>query len=297
MKYITLITASTGIALALMTALPALADDNVTASGDATVTTGSAKSESHAGIRIGLPHFKLMGSTTPRGDEMKGPGNHATSTENRIEKGQQRGDNMIDQRIKSLQNLLDRISKMKLLPANDLASIQASITAEVQTLTDLKAKIGSDTQAATVKADDSSITKANRVYLLVMPKAHIAATADRIKAVATQMQSLAAKLSARITTAQTAGVNVSVAVTALADYNAKVADAKVQADAAVAETVNLQPDNGDKTIQASNTAVLKDAQAKLKTAEAGLKTARADVKTIVGVIKEKGADSTATTTP
>jgi len=295
MKYTSLITAAAGITLALAAAAPALADDNTTdTSGGVTagvqvhtdVETGGKPPRPH----LGLPGAgKFLASTTAR---FEGKGDHATSTQNRIDKGQQRGDNMIDQRIQSLNNLLARLSKMKLLSPDVLSALQASINTEISTLTTLKTQIGSDTSTTTVKSDDSDITKANRVYLVVIPKAQIAAAADRIDAVVTQLTALSTKLQTRITAAQTAGADVTAATAALTDYNAKVADAKTQADAAVSETVNLQADNGDATVRASNTTTLKDARTKLSAAEADLKAARADAKTIVDAVKGKG-----TTTP
>ncbi len=283
MNYSKFAAASTGIAFALMVAAPALADENVNTSADASV-------EAHSGFGIRLPFLNFNGSTTvhKEGDRER-EDDHATSTQKRIEKGQERGENMIDARIKSLDKLLERIGKMKLLSASDIASIQASINAEIKILTDLKAKIVADISTSTVKADDSSITKANRVYLVVMPKAQIAAAASRIKAVATQMEEFSTKLATRITTAKDAGVDVSSATTALADFNAKVADAKVQADAAVALTVNLEADNGDAAVRASNLAALKSARTKLQAAVQDLAAARKDAGTIYGVVKGKGS--------
>jgi chromosome segregation ATPase len=207
---------------------------------------------------------------------------------------------MIDQRIKSLQELLKRLEGMKLLPADTLVTIQTAINAEIQTLTDLKAKIATDTATTTIKADAQSITKANRVYLLVEPKARIAAAASRVNAVVTQMQALSVKLQARLTAAQTAGADITASSAALTDFNAKIADAKVQADAAVTETANLQVDNGDKTILAANLAALKDARAKLDAAQKDLVAARQDAAKIYGIVKGKegkgnGVSASATT--
>jgi hypothetical protein len=74
----------------------------------------------------------------------------------------------------------------------------------------------------------------------------------------------------------------------MTDLKAKLADAKTQADAAVAEVANLQVDNGDKTVQTANTTALKDAKAKLVVAQKDLAAARHDAATIYGVVKGKG---------
>lgn len=313
MKYSSLITSATGIALALATVAPGLAlahdgtdDATVQASASVQVNDDSQSGNQGQGERKGFlanifkPKFMAsttahvekpekehsnVGSTTPKGDKQ---GEH-------MDKVQAKAGTSIDARIKSLTELKARLASIKLLPADQLAAISASIDAEIKILTDLKAKIGDDMATTTLKADVDSITKANRVYLLVEPKARIAASASRINAVVTQMQLLAAKLQTRITDAHTAGIDVTSSNAALADFNAKVADAKVQADAAVTMTANLQVDNGDKTVLAANLAALKAARTKLQAAEADLKTARKDVKTITDAIKVHVSGNASTT--
>ena len=66
----------------------------------------------------------------------------------------------------------------------------------------------------------------------------------------------------------------------------------MQANAAISETVNLKPDNGDATVRASNTAALKDARSKLVVARQDLAAAYHDDATIAGKVKGKGTAST-----
>jgi chromosome segregation ATPase len=209
-----------------------------------------------------------------------------------MQRGMQFGADAIEKRVQSLQNLAARISSMTRLSSDQKASLSASINAEVDALNSLKASIGSDTSTTSLKADVQSITKSMRVYMLVIPQAQIAAAADRLLATAAQFEALSVKLSARIDAAQTAGKDVTALNTALSDMNAKAADAKVQANAAISATVNLKPDNGDASVQASNTAALKDARTKLEAARADLKAAFADAQTIA-----KGVRGTGTSTP
>jgi hypothetical protein len=213
---------------------------------------------------------------------------HASTTANRIEKAQTLGKAEIDRRIKSLHELSDRIGAMKRLTADQITQIQASITAEINILTALEATIAGDTSTAALKGDLQSITQANRVYMLVMPQAQITAASDRILTVVGQLEGLSTKLATRIATAGAAGTDVTAFTAALADMNAKIADAKVQANAAVALVVALKPDNGDKTIQASNLAALKNARTKLEAARSDIMAAYTDAKTIVKGVKGKG---------
>jgi hypothetical protein len=109
------------------------------------------------------------------------------------------------------------------------------------------------------------------------------------------MTDLGTKFSARISAAQSAGNNVSAAQSALVDFNAKVADGNTQAHAAATEVATLTPDNGDKTVMASNTAALKDAHAKIQTAQKDFVSARADAQTIVKALASFKASVKATT--
>jgi hypothetical protein len=277
MNKTSLISSAAGIALLLASAAPALADESGTHASGTSVTASTS-----VGVHS-EENSDGKGNDQNNNDHM----DNGSSTEKHMQKGEDKAGHAIDVRIKSLQELSVRLAGLKLLSPEVLASIQASLNAEIQNLITLKAKIASDTSTTTLKADADSITKANRVYLLVEPKARIASAASRVNAVVTQFQALATKLQARITAAQTAGTDVSVAVTAMTDFNAKIADAKTQADAAVAETANLKADNGDKTVLAANLAALKDARTKLANAEKDLAAARHDAATVYSVVKGK----------
>lgn len=262
------------------------ADAEVNASGETQMgvpgLTGKIQSALHVKANAGRQHDQEA---------------HASSTMAHLDT---RGENEIDSRIQSLMKLEGRVNGFARLTADQKTAFMNAITAEINTLTQLKTQIAADTSTTTLKADVESVTKNQRVYALVMPQISIAASADRVLAVAAQMDALAPKLQARITAAAAAGMNVSAAQTAYADMTAKVADAKVQAQAATSLTANLKPDNGDKTLFASNAQALKDARAKLKLAEADLRTARKDVNTILKAVKgmraEGHAEGTATTT-
>ena len=298
MKKTTLISSTLGLALLLSPVAPAFAEEGVPSGDDAT----SINTTNTIQIKIGerrnadqarLQEARRLASTTEHmreNREEKRASTSANHLEKKIEKKQEHAGEAIDKRIRSLQELSARIADMKLISADTRATITASLNAEIASLIALKAKIGSDTATSTIKSDASEITKAHRVYMLVEPKARIAASASRINAVVMQMQLLVTKLQARITAAQTDGINVSEATAALTDLSAKIADAKIQADAALAGTVNLQPDNGNEAVKASNRAALKEARAKLEIAAKDLVAARHDAATIYSVVKGKGGD-------
>ena len=317
-----ILTVTAGVALLLGTALPALAMESESSTSVEVESTTEVKVEAEqplqgGGYRLDFEKKRRTASSTREQMELRermerehriastSQGERAmrkaSSTgermEKRVEKVQEKAGDAIDKRIKSLIELKARLASIKLLSADQLASLTATLDAEIASLTALQGKIAAGTATSTLKSDVKSITKDHRVFQLVEPKARIAAAASRIKAVATQLESLSTKLQERITAAQTAGTDVTAATAALTDFNAKVADAKVQADAAVALVAGLTPDNGDKAIQESNKNALKAARSKLVAAEKDLAAARHDAATIYSVVKGKGGVKTTTTTP
>jgi hypothetical protein len=195
-----------------------------------------------------------------------------------------RADAEITRRITNLTSASVRIGQLKNVSSTDKASLQTSITTQISEMTALKAKIDSDTDAATLKADITSITSDYRIYMLVIPQARIAAATDRAQTIVADMQAMAPQLQARITADQTAGGNVAAAQAAYSDMQTKVSDANIQAAAALNETVSLTPDQGN----ASNTAAIKDAASKIKTVVSDLKAARTDISTIMNAVKGTG---------
>jgi hypothetical protein len=207
-----------------------------------------------------------------------------------------RGDKEIDRRITALNALSTRIGEMVKLSASEKTSFQASITAQVNTLTTLKAKIDADTDATVLKTDVKSITDSYRIFALILPQGRLMAAADRASTIASSLTTISGKLQVRISDAQTAGNNVSAMQTSLADMNAKIADANTQATAATNAVISLQPDNGNATVAASNKAALQASRADIKTATSDLTTARNDAQSIIKALEALKVDGEATTT-
>lgn len=214
-----------------------------------------------------------------------------------VDKAKARAAQELDRRITSLNAFLTRINSMQKVDANFKATLSAEIQSQITDLTNLKATIAGDTNIATLKPEIQSITKSYRIYALVLPQAAIGAAADRVQTLAGMFTTLGGKLASRI--ASSTG-DTSAAVAAMADFNAKVADAQVQATAAVSHLSNLKPDNGDKTIQATNKTELTKARADIRVAMQDFVAARKDADTIVkalgGVSASANASASAGTT-
>jgi len=203
-----------------------------------------------------------------------------------IQKAQQRADQEITRRITALNALSTRINAMTKIASSSQASLSATIQTQIAAMNTLQTQIAGDASAdstSSLKADIQSITKSYRIFALVIPQGSIEAAADRVLDVADMMTTLAGQLQGRVTTdAETS---------ALTDMNTQVANANTSVNAAVSEVANLQPDNGNQTIQQSNTAALKDARTKVQAAQQDLTAARKDAGTIVKALSAAGVSA------
>ncbi len=206
-------------------------------------------------------------------------------------KAQQRGDMEIDTRITDLTALDTRIQAMAHVSDSDKSSLDSGLQAQISALNTLKAKIGSDTDAASIKADDASITKAYRIFLLVLPQGRIVAAADRALDIGTSFATLGAKFQAEIGASTASSMITSTWSTTLADLNAKVADANTKANAAITATANLAPDNGDASIQIKNKTAIIAGKQDITAANTDLKAAWADARSLAKSLKASGSVS------
>lgn len=212
------------------------------------------------------------------------------------EQAKQRGENEIDRRIRMLTDLNAKVQGMLKVSDSGKTSVDAIVQTQIAALTDLKARIQADDSTTTLKADMQAITKSYRIFALVIPQGHIKVAADKVHTAATNIAAVSGKLATRLSDAATAGKDVASLQLVQSGIAGKLADAIASADAAVSLTANLQPDNGDKTVMASNEAALKDARAKIQTALKTLQGVRADLGTIVKGLKALNVSAEASTT-
>lgn len=233
-----------------------------------------------AGVRIGDNDKKE--NRDDRGDA-KIKINFTAGTDAEI---QARASSEIDRRVADLQKLQSRISTMVRLSATAKAALNTTIANEIASLNALKVKINGETGDA-LKEDAKSITGSYRVYMLAMPQARIIAAADRALTVSGMLTDLSAKLQIRINTRATEGKDVASLQASLADMNAKIADAKIQAQAAISLVSNLTPDLKDKTKITANDQAIASARLKLKITGDDLKSAQSTAKSISKSLKNQ----------
>jgi hypothetical protein len=191
-----------------------------------------------------------------------------------INRAQTNADREIDRRVNSLEKLISHINGMKKISADQKATLVSQVQAEIDSLKALKTKIDSDTDVATLKADKKSIVDAYRVFVVFMPKVQIMANGDKIIELADQMTTgLEAKVQLKINEASASGKDVTTANAKMADGQAKLADAKTQAQNAINMVASLDPAG-----YPGNKATLQQARNLLQTARKDLVTAMQDFK-------------------
>ncbi len=264
-----------GILIAAVALMPVLA----LAQTNATVQTTSAVTA--PGAKVGVRATITASST-------------AETT--RAARAKERAAQEIDRRIASLNAMLVRVTAMKKITAELKANLKQNVELEIQGFTALKEKIEADTDLATLKTDIQSVTQSYRIYALVMPQVHISVAADRMATIINMMVASGAKLQARINTAKSAGNDTTALETALQTLGTKLQSAQAHAQASVNLIAPLVPDQGDKTVQASNEAAIKNAQAEIKAGHADLVAARKEIGNIIKGLGTMKASATASTT-
>ena len=205
-----------------------------------------------------------------------------------IKTAQGHADQEIARRITAMNALSARVNAMVKITDSDKTTLASQIQTQIAAMNSLQAQIATDAAAnatSSLKADIQSITKSYRIFMLIIPQGAIDAAADRVLDVANLMTTLTGQLQAR-------GGNA----TTLADMNAKIADANLQANTAISAIASLQPDNGDQTVMASNTATLKAARTKIQTGQQDLVAARKDAGTIAKALLVSNTSANASST-
>ncbi len=153
-------------------------------------------------------------------------------------------------------------------------------TAAASGLSTLRTKIAADTDQATLAADCKSIFETYRVFALRAPQTHLVIAGDVESYAVTKLDGVVPKLTDAIAKAQAAGKDVSGANAALADMQAKLADAASQANGLADSVIGYVPADYN-----ANHALLSGARGKARAAATDLKAARVDVKTIEADLK------------
>lgn len=201
----------------------------------------------------------------------------------------------IDRRLGSLGDLRGKVAASTYLTAGDKTTLLGEITAENEGLAALRVKIVGDTDRATLVADCRSIVDHYRVYMLMIPKAHLMIASDAAVAIGQKLTDLATKLQADIDRAKAAGKNTADAQRDLNNLKAAIS-AGTGAAAPVDGLVNFALPLNPSDYEADEQNV-KTARADMGTAHTNFVQARSDARQVIADLKAlKPVTSTSTAT-
>lgn len=192
-----------------------------------------------------------------------------------------RGDKEITRRLATLNTLSNKINGAVKLSSSNKSTLATEVSNEISGLTALKTKLDADTDLNTTKTDAQSIFGDYRVYALIVPKVKLVKTADDQQVAEDKLTSLVSKLQDRITTAKTAGKDVTDLQNTLNDMTAKTTAAQQTSSSVESSVIGLQPSDYN-----SNHQLLSGYRDKLKTAQGNIKSATTDSQTIVNGLKK-----------
>ncbi len=195
-------------------------------------------------------------------------------------------DKEINNRIDTLNKISSKIGSMKKISTSTKELVASTTQIEITNLTALKSKIDADTDEATLKTDLKSITASYRIYMLVRPQIEILVAADKMNTLRENLTVLTDKITARINALKASGKDTAALETTLANTRAKLADAKLQADAAINRMSVLLPDNGDTTVARSNRDSLSKSHADIRVGKMDLHVVKENLEALIKQIRK-----------
>jgi hypothetical protein len=200
----------------------------------------------------------------------------------------------INRRLASLGDLQGKVSSSTYLTAGSKATLLGEIGAENDGLGALRVKIAGDTDRATLVADCKSIVERYRVYMLMIPQAHLMIASDAAAAIGQKLNDLAARLQADIEKANGAGKDSAVAQRDLHNLNAAVSAGTAGA-APVDGLVNFALPLNPSEYEADEQSV-KTARTDIGTAHTNFVQARSDARQVVADLNALKAPKPVTAT-
>jgi hypothetical protein len=185
------------------------------------------------------------------------------------------GDCSINVRDTYLDAATYRVSQMVKVSPSAQASLMQTLQTTVGDLATIKTSLDADTSTTTALADYQSIFGNLRVFALVLPRTSVYTTSDRDMTTTANLQVTENNLAARNAKASPAVQAENAPL--LKDLSTQIANANIQLTNAENTVQPLVPDQGNKTILASNTAALQSARAMDQTGETDIQAAATDI--------------------
>ena len=245
-------------------------------------------------VSLGLAGLMLVGSAAPAfaADEITFEDRHrdgpcfelwrAFANEPTVREGIALGDCEIDRRIRDLKRVHDRVVGSNVMTEAHKATMLRIIVKTTTGLRELRAEIHGDVRLGELTEDLRRIAHDFRVYLLVIPQAHLTNAADAVFAIGKRFDAFDEKATGYIKRAQEAGYDTTKAEEALASMNRHVAAAEKQVDGLADKVLKLTPADWN---DGSAKPILDEARRDLREARELLRQARADAHAVIEALR------------
>jgi hypothetical protein len=172
-----------------------------------------------------------------------------------IDKQKQEVTRRIDLRLAALTRFTAALGGAERVTAAHRSTLQDLLSADVDGLTALRAKVAGETTTEALRADAASMINDYRIFVLVHPKVKLTIVADNEAAAAGKLQDAHDTLAAVVAKAKAAGKPTGPAETALASMQASIDKATAALDGQVAALLALQPGPDGKALRAQVLAI------------------------------------------
>lgn len=154
-------------------------------------------------------------------------------------------DEMIANRLQSLQNLLVRLQGDKRLSSDERTNLTTDVNTAISNLNTLKAKIDADTDVTTARADRKSIVTGYRVYVIFEPKERLLVTIDNLQTASGNVSSLSAQVQTLLNNLKSQGKDITAAQNDLTDINTQLStiNTTLTTDKSLLSSVNVNTAN------------------------------------------------------
>ncbi len=246
-------------------------------------------------VSIGLAGIVLAGSAAPAlaaHEPQRDTASHrdgrcaaewrAFHDEPTVREGIALGDCEIERRLHDLDVVHDRVLASRVMSDRHKAAVIRIIDRTTAGLVELRREIHANDTLPALIEDLRRIASDFRVYLLVIPQAHLTNAADAVVAIGKRFDTFDERASAYIERAKNAGYDTTAAEEALAAMNRHVAAAEELVDGLADAALDLTPaDWNDGTAKP----VLDEARRDLRAARDHLREARAAARDVIEALR------------
>lgn len=167
----------------------------------------------------------------------------AENQEKRLDKIKEHAKRLIENRISSLNNLLQRINNNSKLSTEEKTLLSSQVQAEIDALNLLKAKIEADTDIETARQNTRKIITDHYIYRVFIPKIQLLITIDNLQALSVKLSETTVKIQELIDRIGDEGKDTTLLQSLLDDANSQLSSINTTLTNAKAKVMAINATN------------------------------------------------------